>query len=113
SSRTPDTTLPYSPMPSSSSCAFFFSSRRRHTRFSRDWSSDVCSSDLQMLLGGKKIVGTSNGRPVLNNANTPANGVPEFNMNVISNTLPTTPFQNVSSLSTTWQMQIGLRYIFK
>src|SRR5690606_40774399 len=28
-------------------CGFFFSSRRRHTRFSRDWSSDVCSSDLQ------------------------------------------------------------------
>src|SRR6266511_1007601 len=28
------------------SVAFFFSSRRRHTRFSRDWSSDVCSSDL-------------------------------------------------------------------
>src|SRR5690606_12522790 len=27
---------------------FFFSSRRRHTRFSRDWSSDVCSSDLQL-----------------------------------------------------------------
>src|SRR5690606_41126012 len=27
---------------------FFFSSRRRHTRFSRDWSSDVCSSDLTM-----------------------------------------------------------------
>src|SRR5690606_40094514 len=27
---------------------FFFSSRRRHTRFSRDWSSDVCSSDLIM-----------------------------------------------------------------
>src|SRR5690606_41082291 len=25
---------------------FLFSSRRRHTRFSRDWSSDVCSSDL-------------------------------------------------------------------
>src|SRR5690606_41030445 len=28
---------------------FFFSSRRRHTRFSRDWSSDVCSSDLLVL----------------------------------------------------------------
>src|SRR5439155_16607726 len=28
---------------------FFFSSRRRHTRWPRDWSSDVCSSDLQML----------------------------------------------------------------
>src|SRR5207302_2915273 len=28
--------------------SFFFSSRRRHTRFSRDWSSDVCSSDLKL-----------------------------------------------------------------
>src|SRR5436309_9330086 len=28
-------------------CYLFFSSRRRHTRFSRDWSSDVCSSDLR------------------------------------------------------------------
>src|SRR3712207_3250523 len=28
------------------SCFFFFSSRRRHTRYWRDWSSDVCSSDL-------------------------------------------------------------------
>src|SRR2546429_2688882 len=27
---------------------FFFSSRRRHTRCSRDWSSDVCSSDLRV-----------------------------------------------------------------
>src|SRR2546422_6488502 len=29
---------------------FFFSSRRRHTRCSRDWSSDVCSSDLDQPL---------------------------------------------------------------
>src|SRR5699024_11746984 len=29
-----------------STCVFFFSSRRRHTRSKRDWSSDVCSSDL-------------------------------------------------------------------
>src|SRR3712207_6352663 len=29
-------------------CFFFFSSRRRHTRYWRDWSSDVCSSDLVM-----------------------------------------------------------------
>src|SRR2546429_4395910 len=28
---------------------FFFSSRRRHTRCSRDWSSDVCSSDLVLV----------------------------------------------------------------
>src|SRR5690606_39534532 len=32
---------------------FFFSSRRRHTRFSRDWSSDVCSSDLGEPLGAQ------------------------------------------------------------
>src|SRR5215208_7400996 len=30
-------------------CFFFFSSRRRHTRWPRDWSSDVCSSDLDSL----------------------------------------------------------------
>src|SRR5216683_5712485 len=29
---------------------FFFSSRRRHTRSDRDWSSDVCSSDLENVL---------------------------------------------------------------
>src|SRR3712207_4421083 len=28
---------------------FFFSSRRRHTRYWRDWSSDVCSSDLDEM----------------------------------------------------------------
>src|SRR5690606_39906741 len=32
----------------------FFSSRRRHTRFSRDWSSDVCSSDLVEGTGGDR-----------------------------------------------------------
>src|SRR5207302_1399381 len=38
---------------------FFFSSRRRHTRFSRDWSSDVCSSDLPVVCGfiGASIIG--------------------------------------------------------
>src|SRR5207253_5729681 len=30
---------------------FFFSSRRRHTRWPRDWSSDVCSSDLGVRQG--------------------------------------------------------------
>src|SRR5690606_9220798 len=33
----------------------FFSSRRRHTRFSRDWSSDVCSSDLRQ---SQRVSGT-------------------------------------------------------
>src|SRR3712207_7555330 len=31
-------------------CMCFFSSRRRHTRYWRDWSSDVCSSDLAAVL---------------------------------------------------------------
>src|SRR5690606_41003556 len=38
---------------------FFFSSRRRHTSFSRDWSSDVCSSDLRDAIrasGGKAMI---------------------------------------------------------
>src|SRR5256886_17453735 len=35
-----------------SSGIFFFSSRRRHTRFDCDWSSDVCSSDLAAHLAG-------------------------------------------------------------
>src|SRR5206468_3570619 len=32
-------------------CLFFFSSRRRHTSSDRDWSSDVCSSDLPQAVG--------------------------------------------------------------
>src|SRR5204863_5900096 len=41
---------------------FFFSSRRRHTRSLRDWSSDVCSSDL--LFDGKlDLVLTANNGP--------------------------------------------------
>src|SRR5439155_10332039 len=38
---------------------FFFSSRRRHTRWPRDWSSDVCSSDLPVT--GKKVTTAAQG----------------------------------------------------
>src|SRR2546430_7301658 len=41
----------------------FFSSRRRHTRFDCDWSSDVCSSDLVNVSEGATI-----GRPAERNA---------------------------------------------
>src|SRR5690606_40320367 len=40
----------------------FFSSRRRHTRFSRDWSSDVCSSDLKDEPWGARLVREAPGR---------------------------------------------------
>src|SRR5204862_3620484 len=43
---------------------FFFSSRRRHTRSLRDWSSDVCSSDLSSRAGsGRGAVPIGTGRP--------------------------------------------------
>src|SRR3989475_11249444 len=35
---------------------FFFSSRRRHTRFDCDWSSDVCSSDLGLTADPRRAV---------------------------------------------------------
>src|SRR5687768_18589618 len=54
---------------------FFFSSRRRHTRCSRDWSSDVCSSDLgailpwfeeaKHLMGTKEVQGSKNNAAIL------------------------------------------------
>src|SRR2546430_9678714 len=40
---------------------FFFSSRRRHTRFDCDWSSDVCSSDLTTSKGMTHFLGQVHG----------------------------------------------------
>src|SRR2546430_8731367 len=42
---------------------FFFSSRRRHTRFDCDWSSDVCSSDLTPTSGWLQSAGRACARP--------------------------------------------------
>src|SRR5207249_12091080 len=44
-------------------CFFFFSSRRRHTRSKRDWSSDVCSSDLRAGPGIGHRGARAGGRP--------------------------------------------------
>src|SRR5437868_8860331 len=49
---------------------FFFSSRRRHTRSKRDWSSDVCSSDL-FYFAGHGLVSETGGYLVT------ADGVPD------------------------------------
>src|SRR2546429_5259360 len=45
---------------------FFFSSRRRHTRCSRDWSSDVCSSDLDVKVtyDGDTRIDAAGGHPL-------------------------------------------------
>src|SRR5215510_10443454 len=45
-------------------CFFFFSSRRRHTRWPRDWSSDVCSSDLHDL-EPNKVLGAAIYKPTV------------------------------------------------
>src|SRR5687768_18429461 len=54
-------------------CDFFFSSRRRHTRCSRDWSSDVCSSDLgNGTESGRLVIGkTVNGKGVGGDVQSP------------------------------------------
>src|SRR2546422_6617174 len=57
---------------------FFFSSRRRHTRCSRDWSSDVCSSDLSGATGSASAVVTvssPNQAPVARLTVVPSTGV--------------------------------------
>src|SRR3712207_7489525 len=49
---------------------FFFSSRRRHTRYWRDWSSDVCSSDLTLSVEPASIFSAEYGAAMLK-AGTP------------------------------------------
>src|SRR3989449_10411421 len=51
---------------------FFFSSRRRHTRCSRDWSSDVCSSDLDRQVTTDWLRRKFADRPELAQANVAA-----------------------------------------
>src|SRR3712207_8058011 len=51
---------------------FFFSSRRRHTRYWRDWSSDVCSSDLRLEAGLADLRGEDRARARRADARRPA-----------------------------------------
>src|SRR6266567_6050282 len=46
---------------------FFFSSRRRHTRFDCDWSSDVCSSDLLVAAHDAELLARQPGQPLPRN----------------------------------------------
>src|SRR5690606_40512254 len=55
---------------------FFFSSRRRHTRFSRDWSSDVCSSDLHAKsISRAATIGQTTAIDKAQSASGPSHGV--------------------------------------
>src|SRR6266702_6869980 len=68
------------------SAGFFFSSRRRHTRWPRDWSSDVCSSDLGFrgisgVIGGSVYTilafgGFEGAAPLAEEAKTPRRTIP-------------------------------------
>src|SRR5690606_40227487 len=55
--------------------SFFFASRRRHTSFSRDWSSDVCSSDLHAAY----LAASSTARVVLE-GHADERGTVEYNL---------------------------------
>src|SRR5204863_3057772 len=57
---------------------FFFSSRRRHTRSLRDWSSDVCSSDLFGAEAAERLVGQGERADVIHANNVLAH-VPDLN----------------------------------
>src|SRR5690606_39540630 len=65
------------------SLCFFFSSRRRHTRFSRDWSSDVCSSDLGAHYKFD-ITGPDGTRRAKADPMARASEVPPFNNSVVT-----------------------------
>src|SRR5215813_15629657 len=55
---------------------FFFSSRRRHTICGRDWSSDVCSSDLALHVPRQQYVNGLSGVPTIRVFEALACGVP-------------------------------------
>src|SRR3712207_7160178 len=65
---------------------FFFSSRRRHTRYWRDWSSDVCSSDLKVRASYTEV-----GSPITQVGITPGTITDEMNGGVI-NPISTYPY---------------------
>ncbi|TXE07987.1 carboxypeptidase regulatory-like domain-containing protein [Algoriphagus aquimarinus] len=54
----------------------------------------------------------TNGAQNLLSRSGSVSATPNYVMNQVSGQLPTSPYQNVSNFSTTWSMQLGLRYIF-
>src|SRR6267378_6589102 len=79
---------------------FFFSSRRRHTRSLRDWSSDVCSSDLREAGHGAGIVTGSAG---YNFADASAS------VDLVGASLPLANFQRLQSARFPLDGQVSFR----
>src|ERR1041385_2241406 len=75
---------------------FFFKTKRRHTSCSRDWSSDVCSSDLHQPVTFTAMVSSADGVP---------SGVVSFLDG--STTLGSVPLQNGSATLTTKALDLG------
>src|SRR5438067_6834163 len=72
---------------------FFFSSRRRHTRSKRDWSSDVCSSDIRY---GYDIDFEGTGE-ILNVAAEPNDGVREYKLDPSNGIVTTESYKETPS----------------
>src|SRR6266511_4502609 len=74
---------------------FLFSSRRRHTRFSRDWSSDVCSSDLgrwrSRIKGFREVRGEFPVATLADEIEAPGEGQVRALITVAGNPLLSTP----------------------
>src|SRR3712207_422914 len=100
---------------------FFFSSRRRHTRYWRDWSSDVCSSDLWSAM---LTLGAAVGGPVTDWFGTDAAFVIDSLTYLLSAVLvwrvrlpqrpprPKTPLTLAKALGVTDTLE-GLRYVWR
>src|SRR3712207_1087084 len=82
---------------------FFFSSRRRHTRYWRDWSSDVCSSDLVRGPDGRTLHESWGGAPEAYLGSTVA-GFPNLFLLYGPNT-------NLGHSSIVYMLESQLRYV--
>src|SRR5699024_11605226 len=72
---------------------FFFSSRRRHTRSKRDWSSDVCSSDLD----GMELTETQEETEAIANMEESAGEVEDESIpSMIVSMIPSNIFEDLS-----------------
>src|SRR5882757_6575420 len=93
---------------------FFFSSRRRHTRYWRDWSSDVCSSDLSCRLprdGLRRSLRFARNdveRAVIG----PAPYRAPFRVHEVEQVV-TLPWSHLMQTATHWSMTFGLYWVYR